>query len=76
LGLPVPIVLEGLGAFGGTRRRFEARGQAGGVRVFDDYAHNPGKVRAAIATGRQVTGEGRLVAVFQPAPVQPHPRLR
>ena len=66
LGLAIPIVLEGLGAFGGTRRRFEARGEAGGVRVFDDYAHNPGKVRAAIATGRQVAGSGRLVAVFQP----------
>ncbi len=53
-------------AFTGTRRRFEPRGFAGGVRVFDDYAHNPGKVAAALATGRQVAGAGRLVVVFQP----------
>ena len=66
LGMPVPAALGGVGTFGGTRRRFESRGEAGGVRVFDDYAHNPGKVAAAIATGRQVAGKGRLVAVFQP----------
>ena len=66
LGMPVSAALGGVGTFSGTRRRFEPRGEAGGVRIFDDYAHNPGKVAAAIATGRQVAGEGRLVAVFQP----------
>jgi UDP-N-acetylmuramate--alanine ligase len=66
LGMPVTTALAGMSAFTGTRRRFEPRGQAGGVRVFDDYAHNPGKVTAALATGRQVAGEGRLVVVFQP----------
>ena len=66
LGVPAAGALEGVGAFGGTRRRFEARGAAGGVQVFDDYAHNPGKVAAAISTGRQVAGSGRLVVVFQP----------
>lgn len=66
LGVPVSTALDGVGSFGGTRRRFEARGEAGGVRVFDDYAHNPGKVAAAVSTGRQVAGQGRVVAVFQP----------
>ena len=66
LGMPVPTALAAMAAFTGTRRRFEPRGQAGGVRVFDDYAHNPGKVAAALATGRQVAGDGRLVVVFQP----------
>jgi UDP-N-acetylmuramate--alanine ligase len=66
LGVPWPVALEGLEAFVGTRRRFERRGEAGGVRVYDDYAHNPAKVAAAVATGRQVAGEGRLVVVFQP----------
>ena len=65
-GHPGGLVREGLAGFGGTRRRFEARGEASGVRVFDDYAHNPGKVAAAVATGREVAGEGRLVVVFQP----------
>jgi UDP-N-acetylmuramate--alanine ligase len=46
-------------------RRFQFRGQAGGVTYVDDYAHNPGKVRAvldAAASG----GWRRVVCVFQP----------
>ncbi len=66
VGVALPEAVAGVEAFTGTRRRFEARGAAAGVRVFDDYAHNPGKVAAAIATGRQVAGDGRLVVVFQP----------
>lgn len=66
LGVALPEAVAGVEAFTGTRRRFEARGQADGVRVFDDYAHNPSKVTAAVATGRQAAGAGRLVVVFQP----------
>jgi UDP-N-acetylmuramate--alanine ligase len=66
VGLSVPEAMAGVEAFAGTRRRFEPRGRAGGVRVFDDYAHNPTKVAAAVATGRQAAGPGRLVVVFQP----------
>ncbi|HEX5533683.1 MAG TPA: UDP-N-acetylmuramate--L-alanine ligase [Actinomycetales bacterium] len=66
LGVPPSEAMEGLEAFTGTRRRFEYRGEIGGVRVFDDYAHNPAKVAAAVETGRQVTGAGRLIVVFQP----------
>ncbi len=66
LGQPAPEALAAIEAFSGTRRRFEPRGTAGGVRVFDDYAHNPGKVLAALQTARQVAGAGRVVVVFQP----------
>jgi UDP-N-acetylmuramate--alanine ligase len=66
LGVDPRAAVDGLAAFTGSRRRFEARGEAGGVRVYDDYAHNPAKVAAAVATGRQVAGTGRLVVVFQP----------
>ncbi len=66
LGVAPADALGGLEAFTGTRRRFEHRGDAAGVRVYDDYAHNPAKVAAAVATGRQVAGGGRLVVVFQP----------
>jgi UDP-N-acetylmuramate--alanine ligase len=66
LGVPSDLAREGLESFPGTRRRFELRGQAGGVRVYDDYAHNPAKVAAAVATGCQVAGAGSLVVVFQP----------
>jgi UDP-N-acetylmuramate--alanine ligase len=52
--------------FDGTRRRMELRGEAtGGVPVFDDYAHHPTKVAAAIAAARTLDPK-RLVAVFQP----------
>ncbi len=66
LGVAAGLALAGLEAFTGTRRRFELRGEHDGVRVYDDYAHNPAKVAAAVTTGRQVAGAGRLVVVFQP----------
>lgn len=59
-------VLEGLAGFTGTRRRFEPKGEAAGVRVVDDYAHNPGKVAAVVETARGLAAPGRLIVVFQP----------
>ncbi|MDN5569726.1 MAG: UDP-N-acetylmuramate--L-alanine ligase [Propionibacteriaceae bacterium] len=56
-----------LGTFAGTHRRFEYKGSSAGVRVFDDYAHHPTEVAAALAAARaRVEPGGRLVAVFQP----------
>jgi len=66
LGLPFARLAEGLAGFAGARRRMEHKGTAAGVRVFDDYAHNPAKVRAALTAARVVAGSGRLVVVFQP----------
>jgi len=66
LGLPADRVEAGLTAFGGTRRRFEAKGEAGGVRVFDDYAHHPTEVVAALRSARAVAAPGRVVVAFQP----------
>ena len=54
-----------LAAFSGVGRRYEFRGQANGVTYIDDYAHNPGKVRATLATAGNGRW-GRVVAVFQP----------
>jgi UDP-N-acetylmuramate--alanine ligase len=51
--------------FRGAGRRFEAKGEAGGVAVVDDYAHNPAKVDALIAAARERTG-GRVLVLFQP----------
>jgi UDP-N-acetylmuramate--alanine ligase len=50
----------------GAGRRFEARGEAGGVRVFDDYAHHPAEVAATLSAAREEAGEGRLAVFFQP----------
>jgi UDP-N-acetylmuramate--alanine ligase len=66
LGLPFADMARGLAAFSGARRRFEPKGEARGVRVYDDYAHHPTKVRAALAAARHVAAGGRVVAVFQP----------
>ena len=54
-----------LARFAGVTRRFEFRGEAGGVTFVDDYAHLPTEVRAALATAR-TGGWSRIVAVFQP----------
>ena len=59
-------VLEGLAAFGGTRRRFEVRGEVDGITVVDDYAHNPGKVAAVVSTAAEIARPGRLHVIFQP----------
>lgn len=66
LGLPAEAVVAGLSRFRGTSRRFEPRGEAGGVRVVDDYAHNPGKLEAVVRTGLALRDGGRLVVLFQP----------
>ena len=55
-----------LGSFRGARRRLELAGStAAGAAVYDDYAHHPTEVAAAIAAARTL-GPRRLVAVFQP----------
>ncbi len=65
-GFPVEAVIVGLESFSGTRRRFEFRGQAAGVRVYDDYAHHPTEIAATLHAARDVVGDGRLVVAFQP----------
>ena len=65
LGAPVSEAAEGLAAFTGTQRRFELRGQGGGVRVYDDYAHHPTEVEVTLRAAREVAGEGRVVVAFQ-----------
>ena len=61
-------LIEGVESFGGVHRRFEFRGEAGGVRVYDDYAHHPTEVRAVLTAAQSMTdgGSRRVVAVFQP----------
>jgi UDP-N-acetylmuramate--alanine ligase len=66
LGVDGTAMARALGTFEGTARRFQDRGTAAGVRVVDDYAHNPTKVGAAVATGRRAAEGGRLVVLFQP----------
>ncbi len=66
LGVPLEPAVRALAAFRGARRRFEPKGEAGGVRVFDSYAHHPTEIRADLEAARDVVGEGRVVVAFQP----------
>ncbi len=65
-GADPALAAASLRDFHGTRRRFERVGEtSAGASVYDDYAHHPTKVAAAIATARSLAPV-RLVAVFQP----------
>jgi len=66
LGVEPEAAIEGLETFGGTERRFELHGTVRGVSVYDDYAHHPTEVAAALQAARSVVGDGRLIAVHQP----------
>jgi len=66
LGHDPAAALAAIAAFGGTQRRFELHGTIDGVSVYDDYAHHPTEVAAALAAARTVVGDGRIIAVHQP----------
>ncbi len=65
LGFEADSLATGLNRFTGTRRRFELKGDAAGVRVYDDYAHHPTEVEATLRAARDVVGDGRLIVAFQ-----------
>ena len=66
LGVGFDAARQGLGGFRGARRRFEPKGEADGVRVFDSYAHHPTEIAADLRAARDIVGEGRVVVAFQP----------
>ena len=57
---------QALAGFRGAGRRLEEQGQAGGVRLLDDYAHHPAEIRATVAAARTLAGDARVVVLFQP----------
>ena len=52
--------------FSGVGRRFERRGEARGVAVYDDYGHHPREIAATLAAARDTAGSGRVLVLFQP----------
>lgn len=66
LGVDPAAAAAALGGFSGAARRFELKGEARGVRVFDDYAHHPTEVRAALTAARSVAAGHRVHVLFQP----------
>jgi UDP-N-acetylmuramate--alanine ligase len=65
LGAPFGAVVEAMRGFGGVARRFQFRGEIGGVTLVDDYAHIPGEIAAMINAARE-GGWRRVIVVFQP----------
>jgi UDP-N-acetylmuramate--alanine ligase len=66
LEVPFERIQEGLLAFTGVDRRFQVRGEAGGVLVVDDYGHHPTEIRATLDALRVRAGTRRTVVLFQP----------
>jgi UDP-N-acetylmuramate--alanine ligase len=64
-GLDVEAAASALAEFPGVRRRLQLKGSRDGARIYDDYAHHPTEVRAALSALREL-GPDRLLAVFQP----------
>ncbi len=66
LGVPFPQIQAALEAFTGVDRRFQVRGEAGGVTVVDDYGHHPTEIRATLEALRTRAGSQRTLVLFQP----------
>ncbi|MGE4557761.1 MAG: UDP-N-acetylmuramate--L-alanine ligase [Desulfovibrionaceae bacterium] len=65
-GLGKQAILDGLSNFGGVGRRFEKKGERGGVLVVDDYGHHPAEIVATLAAAKACFPERRIVMAFQP----------
>jgi UDP-N-acetylmuramate--alanine ligase len=65
LGVGARGLCEALSSFSGADRRLQARGEAGGILVVDDYGHHPTEIRATLAGARE-HWQRRLIVLFQP----------
>ncbi len=65
MGVGEDSIVKALEAFRGADRRFQYKGTFKGAKIYDDYAHHPTEIRAAISAARQLPHK-RLVVVFQP----------
>ncbi|MFT4106807.1 MAG: UDP-N-acetylmuramate--L-alanine ligase [Lacrimispora sp.] len=65
LGISLEMIKKGLKRFTGTNRRFEKKGELGGVTIIDDYAHHPQEIRATLETAQHYP-KNKLWVVFQP----------
>jgi UDP-N-acetylmuramate--alanine ligase len=74
LGIGLAEAAEALSGFAGLRRRFDLVGTRSGVSVIDDFAHNPDKIAATLATLHRFPG--RLLLLFQPHGYGPLHKMR
>ncbi|MES2999704.1 MAG: UDP-N-acetylmuramate:L-alanyl-gamma-D-glutamyl-meso-diaminopimelate ligase [Pseudomonadota bacterium] len=66
VGVAPEAACTALGAFRNVKRRMEVRGVAGGVTVYDDFAHHPTAIRTTVDGLRRKIGDARILAVFEP----------
>ena len=66
LGVAPEVAAAALASFQNVRRRLELRGAAGGVQVYDDFAHHPTAMRTTLNGLRRKAGLARILAVFEP----------
>ena len=70
VGLEFNTIAQSISSFGGTKRRFENRGEVNNIIFIDDYAHHPSEIEVTLAAGKlRVAGNNslqRVVAIFQP----------
>jgi UDP-N-acetylmuramate--alanine ligase len=73
VNLDFAMIAQILVSFKGARRRFEIKGEYGGIRFVDDYAHHPSEIQVTLAAGRQqvhsmapAAEQHRVIAIFQP----------
>jgi UDP-N-acetylmuramate: L-alanyl-gamma-D-glutamyl-meso-diaminopimelate ligase len=66
VGVSAAQAIEALSRFSGVRRRMQVRGRAGGVTVYDDFAHHPTAIRTTLEGLRQRVGQARILAVLEP----------
>ncbi len=65
LDVDLEVIRRALKEFSGVQRRFQIKGEAGGILVVDDYGHHPTEIKATLAAAKAAPGR-RVVAVFQP----------
>jgi len=65
-GVAPEVAGKALASFVNVRRRLEMRGEAGGVKVYDDFAHHPTAIRTTVNGLRRKVGMQRILAVFEP----------
>jgi UDP-N-acetylmuramate--alanine ligase len=65
LDLDFGVVQEALGSFSGVQRRFQIKGERGGILVVDDYGHHPAEIKATLSAAQNGWGR-RTVVIFQP----------
>ena len=73
-GVPFAAAADALGDFKGVKRRLDFVGEAAGVAVIDDFAHNPDKIAASLKTLHEFPG--RLIVMFQPHGFGPLKKMR